>query len=205
MLQQQSVSAELLELLEALMHEEAFRDFVLVGGTSLALQLGHRISVDIDLFGASDIDENHFLEVLQGIGKTTVLKKSKNILICSVNGVKVDFVNYHYPWLEHYLVSDSIRLASQKDIGAMKLNAIAGRGSKKDFIDLYYLLKPYSLHELIQFYLDKYADGSEFMVLKSLAYFDDADLEETPVLFEQVSWEEIKKTILFHLSNKTSG
>ena len=205
MLQQQSVSGELLELLEALMHEETFRDFVLVGGTSLALQLGHRVSVDIDLFGMSDIDENHFLEVLQKMGETIVLKKSKNILICSVNGAKVDFVNYHYPWLEHYSVSDSIRLASQKDIGAMKLNAIAGRGSKKDFIDLYYLLKQYSLDELIQFYLDKYSDGSEFMVLKSLAYFDDADLEATPVLFEQVSWEEIKKNILFHLSNKISG
>lgn len=74
-----------------------------------------------------------------------------------------------------------------------------------ELLELLEVLKQYSLNELIQFYLDKYADGSEFMVLKSLAYFDDADLEETPVLFEQVSWEEIKKNILFHLSNKIRG
>ena len=205
MLQQQSVSTELLELLTFLMSEEAFSDFVLVGGTSLALQIGHRVSVDIDMFGMSDIDENHFMSVLHKTGKTTILKKSKNILICAVNGVKVDFVNYHYPWLEDYSLMDSIRLASQKDIGAMKLNAIAGRGSKKDFIDLFYLLKQYTLDELIQFYIQKYPDGSEFMVLKSLAYFDDADLEETPILFDPVSWEEIKKNILSHLSNRMQG
>lgn len=201
MLQKQSVSSELLELLKSLMNEVAFKDFVLVGGTSLALQIGHRISVDIDLFGQSDIDENHFLSVLKNYGEVIVLKKSKNILICSVNGIKVDFVNYNYKWLGDFIVEDSIRLATKKDIGAMKLNAIAGRGSKKDFIDLFYLLKEFTIYEILQFYLLKYNDGSEFMVRKSLTYFEDADLEETPVLLHDITWEEIKTQILKQLSD----
>ena len=83
----------------------------------------------------------------------------------------------------------------------MKLNAIAGRGSKKDFIDLFYLLKEFSINELLQYYLLKYNDGSEFMVRKSLTYFEDADLEETPVLLHDITWEEIKTQILRQLSD----
>jgi predicted nucleotidyltransferase component of viral defense system len=178
------------------MLQEEFKSFVLVGGTSLALQIGHRVSVDIDLFGAEEIDEPLFIELLQQYGKVNVLKKSKNILITAVNGIKVDFVNYQYPFIEEFKVVDSIRLASQKDIAAMKLNAIAGRGSKKDFIDLFYLLKTYSLEEIIDFYIQKYPDGSEFMVRKSLTYFEDADLEETPLLLKDINWETIKSHVL---------
>jgi len=196
MLQTKSVQPKLLELLICLMQEEEFKDFILVGGTSLALQIGHRISIDIDLFGACEIDELLFIETLEKYGKVNVLKKSKNILICSVDGIKVDFVNYKYPLIDNYTIIDNIRLASIKDIAAMKLNAIAGRGSKKDFIDLYFLLKFHTLEQIIGFYLQKYSDGSEFMVKKSLTYFEDADLEETPVLFEEMDWLEIKTKLI---------
>lgn len=87
-------------------------------------------------------------------------------------------------------------MVSDKDIAAMKLNAIAGRGSRKDFIDLFFILKKYSLETLIIFYNNKYKDGSEFMVLKSLTYFDDAENEEMPVMFQEIVWEEVKITIL---------
>lgn len=196
MLQTKSVQPKLLELLISLMQEEEFKDFILVGGTSLALQLGHRISIDIDLFGACEIDELLFIETLEKYGKVNVLKKSKNILICSVDGIKVDFVNYKYPLIDNYTIIDNIRLASIKDIAAMKLNAIAGRGSKKDFIDLYFLIKFHTLEQIIGYYLQKYSDGSEFMVKKSLTYFEDADLEETPVLFEEIDWQEIKTKLI---------
>jgi hypothetical protein len=125
MLQTKSVQPKLLELLICLMQEEEFKDFILVGGTSLALQLGHRISIDIELFGSCEIDELLFIETLEKYGKVNVLKKSKNILICSVDGIKVDFVNYKYPLIDNYTIIDNIRLASIKDIAAMKLNAIA--------------------------------------------------------------------------------
>jgi predicted nucleotidyltransferase component of viral defense system len=196
MLQRQAVSSQLLELLSSIMQETIFDSFVLVGGTSLALQIGHRVSVDLDFFGQSDIDEGLFLEKLALFGNVQVIKKSANILICSVNGIKVDFVNYRYPWIDEFVVEQSMRLASIKEIAAMKLNAIAGRGSKKDFIDLYYLLQKYNLSQLLDFYKVKYQDGSDFMVLKSLSYFDDADLEQTPLIFQDITWDDIKAEII---------
>ena len=199
MLHYKSVSAELLELIEFIMNQREFNEFNLVGGTSLALQMGHRISIDIDLFGASEIDEDLILEVLKKYGKVQVIKKSKNILICSVNGIKVDFVNYQYRLLESPRIEENIRLVKKKDIAAMKVNAVAGRGSIKDFIDIYFLLNEFSIKEMIGFYLQKYPDGSEFMVRKSLTYFDDADNEEAPIMFQTITWKEIKKTILLNI------
>jgi hypothetical protein len=97
--------------------------------------------------------------------------------------------------LQPPLIIDGIRLASEMDIAAMKLNAIAGRGSKKDFIDFYYLLKKFSVDEMLAFYLKKYQDCSEFLVRKSLCYFDDADKDEMPYMTEQLDWDEIKNSI----------
>lgn len=196
MLQTQTIQPSLLELLKKIMASGVFNGFNLVGGTSLALQIGHRFSVDIDMFGDSEINEFEFIEELSRFGKVITIKKSKSIIIFSVDGIKVDFVNYKYPLLENINNVDTVRMVSDKDIAAMKLNAIAGRGSRKDFVDLYFLLKKYSLKEIIHFYNQKYTDGSEFMVLKSLNYFEDAENEEMPIMFEEIDWNNIKKTIL---------
>lgn len=124
------------------------------------------------------MDELEIANVLNKVGRVHIIKKSKNILVYTVGNIKVDFVNYRYKWLTDPLIENEIKLASMQDIGAMKLNAIAGRGSKKDFVDLYFLLERFSLKELIDFYKEKYPDGSEFLVLKSLSYFEDADSQE---------------------------
>ena len=173
-----------------------FDDFLLVGGTSLALQIGHRNSIDIDLFGNYEINEELFTKTLNEFGTFEVYKRSKNILITSINGVKTDFVNYQYPLLKEYLIIDNIRMASKEDIAAMKLNAISGRGSKKDFIDLFFLLNEFTLNEMIDFYLQKYFDGSKFMVVKSLSYFADADLDQTPTTYLDFNWEICKQKII---------
>jgi len=196
MLYLKSVNNELLELLNHLMREEKLKDFVLVGGTALALQVGHRISIDIDLFGHSDFDHSTLLDALNKYGTVQLLKKSENILILSLNGIKVDLVNYKYPWIGNLNIVENIRFASLSDIAAMKLNAIAGRGSVKDFIDIFALLKIFSLREMLNFYNEKYQDGSEFMVIKSLTFFDDADKEVLPYLFIDTSWAEMKHQIL---------
>lgn len=201
MLYRQTVKPRLLEILEGLMNQSVFNDFYLVGGTSLALQIGHRESIDIDLFGNRELEEIEISSYLRNFGKVQILKKSKNILIYSVDGVKVDFVNYDYPWLNPPIISENLRLADAKDIAAMKLNAISGRGSKKDFIDLYFLLSKYSLSEMIGFYNKKFVDGSEFLVLKSLTYFDDADLDQTPKMYNPIDWEEIKLSVKKQLRN----
>ena len=196
MLQTQTVSPELLELLIWLMNEKTFADFSLAGGTSLALQIGHRNSVDIDLFGKSEIQHDLFFDVLGEYGNVEVSRNTKNIFISEVNGIKVDFVNYKYPVLDKFMVVNGVRMFSKKDIAAMKIGAITGRGSKKDFIDLYFLLKDFSLREILDFYNQKYHDGSEFMALKSLTYFDDADSQPQPKMFKEFNWEECKNFIL---------
>jgi hypothetical protein len=120
------------------MSDSYFNEFNLVGGTALALQLGHRNTVNIALFGNDDIDADLFTNKISEFGSVTTTQSSKNILITKINEIKVDFVNYKYPLLSDALLVDDIRMLSTKDIAAMKLNAIVGRGSKKDFIDLYY-------------------------------------------------------------------
>jgi len=185
-----------MELLKKIMSEKLFSDFNLVGGTSLALQIGHRNSVDIDLFGNSEINSEIFIEKLSEFGNVKVSQSTKNILITKINDVKVDFVNYKYPLLSEYLFIENIRMLSTKDIAAMKLNAIAGRGSKKDFIDLYFLLNEFSLKEILSFYEKKYNDGSIFMVQKSLTYFDDADAQQQPKMFLDFNWEKCKQKII---------
>ena len=196
MLYTQNVDAKLLELLDGLMESNTFKGFNLVGGTALALQIGHRHSVDIDMFGNSEINELEFAQELSQFGKPIVLKKSKNILIYSLNGIKVDFVNYNYPLLKKVETVETIRLVSLEDIAAMKLNAISGRGGKKYFIDLYFLLQTFSLKEMMGFYNKKYEDGSHFLLLKSLVYFEDAEKEEMPIMTKPTTWKKIKERIL---------
>ena len=196
MLQTQTVVPDLLELLKAIMNEDLFSEFNLVGGTSLALQMGHRNSIDIDLFGNSEINTDLFIDKLKSFGEVVITQSTKNILITKINEVKVDFVNYKYPLLKDCLVVENIRMLSTKDIAAMKLNAIAGRGSKKDFIDLYFLLDEFSLKEIVSFYSEKYRDGSIFMVQKSLTYFEDADIQLQPVMYKDFDWKICKQKII---------
>ena len=196
MLQIQSVNPNLLRVLKELMSIELLQSLNLVGGTSLALQIGHRVSIDIDLFGAIDFDYQEVVHDFRSIGNVRILSQSKHINIFSIDDIKVDFVNYSYPLLDPIIMEDGIRMISTKDIAAMKLNAIAGRGSKKDFIDLYYLLREYSIEEIYEFYRSKYKDGNLFLVQKSLVYFNDADRERTPTIFDDIRWEDIKKEIV---------
>ena len=196
MLQTQTASPKLLELLKKLMQDDYFNGFDLVGVASLALQIGHRNSVDIDMFGNREIDTDLFEKKLKLFGKVEITQSTKNILISSINDIKVDFVNYKYPLLQETKIIDSIRLASKEDIAAMKLNAILGRGSRKDFIDLYFLLKHFSLRQMFEFFKKKYAEGSEFLVYKSLTYFEDADSQPQPKMFKPFDWELCKQKII---------
>lgn len=200
MLHYNTITAETLELLKKLQAVPAFSELRLVGGTSLALQIGHRNSIDIDLFGKLSIDEIALNEALSNIGKLIQLKKSKNINIYSLNNIKLDIVNYPYQWIDRPVKTDTLLLAGLKDITAMKLAAITSRGTKKDFIDIFFLLNIYSLPEMLEFYEKKYHDGSVFLVLKSLTYFEDADQDETPKMYVAYDWEKTKTKIIKEIS-----
>ena len=167
MLHFETVDEGTLVLLKKLQSLAILSEMRLVGGTSLALQIGHRKSIDIDLFGNLAVDYAELVDELKSIGNVISLKTSKNIHSFIIDEVKVDIVNYNYEWLSDKKVFEGIHLATVKDIAAMKLNAIIGRGSKKDFVDLFYILKEFLLTELIEFYNLKYMDGSKFLVIKS--------------------------------------
>lgn len=201
MLYYQTIDSSTLELLKQLQEQPAFKNLRLVGGTSLALQIGHRISVDIDLFGNIEADEFEVLSQINSIAPVTILKKSKNINIFLIKGVKVDIVNYNYPWLSQPISSKDLVLASLEDIAAMKLSAITGRGTRKDFIDMFFLLKHFSLQQMLDFYHQKYKDGNEFLVLKSLMYFEDAEQDEFPVMLIPQDWEAIELEIKTLVNN----
>lgn len=184
-----------LGLLKEIQSKSFFRDCRLVGGTSLALQYGHRKSVDLDFFGSFLSDSLQIKDELKTIGSYQVIQESKFIFQYIVEGVKVDFVNYPYKWIDEALNEESLKLASSKDIAAMKLSAITNRGTKKDFIDLYELLAHFSLKQLFEFYQEKYTDGVPFLTLKSMTWFEDAEADPMPFMLRDYTWENVKQKI----------
>ena len=187
-----TIERQTLELLRRIQSISDFQNLRLVGGTALALQIGHRSSVDLDFFGELTLDWIELNGALRTAGKVTVIKQTQNMHIFSINGIKVDFVNYPYPWLKDAVSEDDIILADIDDIAPMKLSAVTNRGTKKDFIDIYHLLRRFSLEDILSLYEKKYSDGSPFLVLKSLTYFDDADEDEPPLMFDNTEWNDVK-------------
>ena len=200
MLYLETVESSTLELLKKLQRLPVLEQTRLVGGTALALQLGHRKSIDLDFFGTVDCEAEYLRESIAGIASVTILKESPHIHIYIVDGIKVDIVNYKYPWLDDVVLEQGLRLASVSDIAAMKITAIIGRGTKKDFIDIAFLLHHFSLEEILHFYAAKYNDSSVFMAMKSLAYFDDAEADPMPDMFVNQSWQQVKAHILSKIS-----
>ena len=197
MLSYHAVTSHTLELLNRLSSELASTDLRLVGGTALALQYGHRNSVDLDFFGTLDDDVLKLHDILNSIGRYEVIKETAHIRIYIFEGVKIDFVDYSpYPWIDAPVMEDGLCLASPRDIAAMKINAIEGRGSRKDFIDIYFLLQHYSLNEILGFYQQKYPNYSIFRALKSLSFFADAEAQLMPIMYSSISWEEMKQQVL---------
>ncbi|MBQ2171799.1 MAG: nucleotidyl transferase AbiEii/AbiGii toxin family protein [Bacteroidales bacterium] len=196
MLQYKTIEPGTLQLLKSLQALPLLQGLRLVGGTALALQLGHRKSVDLDLFGDFSAEGIEIRDTLEEQFSVSVIKESKNIKIYQVDGIKVDLVNYsRYPWIDNPIEEDGITLAGIKDIAAMKVAAIIGRGTKKDFIDMNRLLQIYSLKEILDMYMQKYPDGSLFIAMKSLSYFEDAESDPMPFMFDEIDWGVVKASI----------
>ncbi|MEP7196232.1 MAG: nucleotidyl transferase AbiEii/AbiGii toxin family protein [Saprospiraceae bacterium] len=197
MLQRKTIEPGTLELLVELCSLSELNSFVLVGGTSLALQLGHRKSIDLDFFTNHDFSPDDLISLLSQKYSLQVLQKTNKSLICNINHVKVDFIFFAYPFQHPKITQDGIRLLAIEDIAPLKLDAISGRGSKKDFFDLYFLLKLYSLQELLNFYIELYPHQTTFHVLRSMVYFKDAENDPDPVLIDStLTWDIIKLKIM---------
>lgn len=199
MLHKETVSHSTLELIQTLQADSMLQEFLLVGGTALSLQIGHRISIDIDFFTQNEFDTRELLEYLEQTYTFQLQYIHKNTLKGIINGVFVDLIRHNYRLIATPVSVSTIRMASIEDIAAMKLNAVAGNGTRvKDFIDIYFLLQKYSFSELIGFYCTKYENRNDFQILKSLTYFNDIIVEDWPNMYleKNLTMDEIKTFIL---------
>ncbi|MCF2499481.1 nucleotidyl transferase AbiEii/AbiGii toxin family protein [Dyadobacter chenhuakuii] len=158
------------------------KNFYLVGGTSLALQIGHRNSIDIDLFTNVIFETSELIELLRESFKVEVAyQKSTNNLFTFIDNIKTDFIRHDYTLIKQPQIEEGITLLGLEDIAAMKVNAIINSGKRlKDFVDIYFLLEHFSLNEIISFFETKYPHMNPLIVLKSLSYFNDIDPEMDP-------------------------
>jgi predicted nucleotidyltransferase component of viral defense system len=202
MLQKSAVRGPLWNLLKDLQKSSVFENYFLVGGTALSLQLGHRISDDIDLFTRADINKEEIFDFLNSnyAGRYQVNNIQNIILQIAIDEIKVDFVKHNYNLIEEVRTEDGINYLGKKDISAMKLMAVANRGDQaKDFVDIYYLLQEISLNEMFDYYKQKYNQNDISSIKRSLVYFDDVTVSNwasVKLLNDKLSVDKIKSTII---------
>ncbi len=174
------------------------KDFYLGGGTALALQIGHRDSFDFDFFKEGEIDTQKLFsnleEFVKGHHILKVQEERDTLGLIIDDNVKVSFLGYKYKLIKELIHEENLDLASVEDIGCMKLSAITGRASSKDYVDLYYILQNIDLAGLLEKTSRKFPDIDRNLILKSLVYFEDVIFE--PVMFKNnnyVDFDEIKK------------
>jgi len=192
---QEIISAKTKSNLARLKRAALLKGFYLAGGTGLALQLNHRLSLDLDFFTKNDIETKILIQKIKNLGKFSVEKESENTLIGIFEETRITFLKYDYPLLFPLKEWGRIKVADGRDIGCMKISAISSRGTKKDFIDLYFLCqKVISLRKLLELFKKKYKSVEYNMthILKSLIYFADAEKDPLPKMISPISWKEVK-------------
>jgi len=206
-LKKEGINEFLWEKLCIFQNEKLFYTFNLVGGTALSLQIGHRISTDIDLFTEDKLDKEEILSFVKKIDKNTEIINSSGAILQILfpsddpeKRLKVDFVNYEYPLLEKLVDNeDGIRLVSKNDISAMKMSAIGTRGYEaRDFVDLFYLLKEIPIETIVDNFKKKYNTENIQQYLRSMNYFDDVNEESwksIKMLHDKLSIKEVKDTL----------
>lgn len=198
MLYKETVTPSTLELLRKLMDDPELQDFVLVGGTSLALQIGHRVSVDLDLFSIHSFVETDLNQYLIDRYHFETDFLARSTVKGEIEGVQIDCLSHAYPLVGETNMYENIRLASIQDIAAMKLNAISGNGTRiKDFIDIAYLAEYMSLNEMLASYQSKYKTMNVLIPVKALTYFDEINFDEPIKMLssKKFNWKKIEKRI----------
>lgn len=200
MLRVETVEPGALSVLKRLMRMPVLQDFHLVGGTALSLRYGHRKSVDLDLFTTTTFDKEQVLaSIAEEFGQELVLIPSKATwaLFCFISDVKVDIVKFPHARIAEPVIEDGIRIYADEDIAAMKVQAILGRGKKKDFWDLNELLQHHSVQWVMDRHKEKYPNQMlAISIPQALAWFTDAEQSEDPVGLNGLSWEDVKRSIV---------
>ncbi len=205
MLQAQTIEPGTLSVLKKLMALPALKDFSSAGDAALPLKYGHRLSVDIDLFSHLPFTNAEIIEAIEkefGDDFSLQLHKERFGVSGFIQKIKVDIVKHPHPLLQEPETADGIRLYHSDDITAMKINAIMGRGRKKDFWDIAELLQHYSVKDFISNYTRKYPSQQLLIsVPYAMTWFDDAEETEAPVSLKGQTWESVKKFIQQQVSD----
>ena len=195
MFKEEVISRKQCELLALLNKNHVLDNFYLAGGTAIALYLGHRFSDDFNFLTEQEFDSSALTEKLAALGSFRTVGSVWGFLNGSLDGVMLSFAVYRHPLIAPTSIYCDVEVAGLEDLGLMKLEAVASRGFKRDFIDLYFIAKEgVSLEKLIELYPRKYPQGNLYNAIKSLAFFQDAEKQPSPRLTSaKVSWEEIKE------------
>jgi predicted nucleotidyltransferase component of viral defense system len=193
---EKAIDSKTRQVLRKIRETQVLDNFYLAGGTALSLILGHRKSIDLDFFSSSFPKFEILVAKLKTLNPK-VINQDKGTLDLYIDGVKVSFLEYKYPLVGDFLEFDQVKVASLEDIACMKLSAISSRGSKKDFIDLYFILQKFSLGELLDLFEKKFKGVNYQMshILKSLVYFEEAEKQPDPEFLVDVDWNEVRKTL----------
>ncbi|MFH1244093.1 MAG: nucleotidyl transferase AbiEii/AbiGii toxin family protein [bacterium] len=171
--------------------------YYLAGGTACALYYGHRLSYDLDFFSREPEEPEQITQKLMRLGewKLRVDQQSEGTWLGELNQVKLSFFQHLYPEVAKEATWEGVRIASKLDIACMKLEAIASRGIKRDFVDMWYLTREIGLGNIFEAARTKYAPAniSEMHFLRSLVYFDDAETSQTPNMVHELDWEGVKQ------------
>ncbi len=199
MLHTQTVEPRAFSILRQLMKLPALKDFALVGGTALSLKYGHRMSVDLDLFSTSKFENSAVIKGLKKeFGEKFVVeeKPPRFGIFGFIDEIKTDIVRHPHPLIRPVETVEGIRMFSTEDIIAMKVQAILGRGKKKDFWDIAELLNHYTINDFIQFQKEKYSSQNLLITVpQAITYFFDAEESEAPISLKGQTWEKVKAFI----------
>lgn len=196
MLHIKTVEPNTFSILGQLVAMPELQDFSLVGGTALSLLFGHRKSVDLDLFSNRPFENKVIIDSLKKTFKDKFVTEEKQArfgIFCYIDEVKIDIIRDPHPLIRPSIKQEGIRMFSTEDIVAMKVQAILGRGKKKDFWDVAELLQHFSINDFIEFHKEKYTTQNLLITVpQALTYFSDADDSEDPISLKNQTWETVK-------------
>ena len=191
------IAPETLRLIQQLQDIPELNEFYLVGGTALALQLGHRNSIDIDLFTLKEFDDTEILELINKPYDVSEIFRRRNTVICLINNIKTDFIRHNYELLFPPITEEGITFLRKEDIAAMKFHVIIQSGKRiKDFIDIYFLLEHFNMKQMIDFFSAKYKYSNSMIAMKAVNFFDDIDEDiDPPKLLKPLPLKQITNRI----------
>ena len=199
MLQTETIKPGTLSVLKSLMEIDELRQFSLVGGTALSLKYGHRLSIDLDLFSVENFEREPIIKSLEnkfGDGFEYRGNFAKWGIFCQIEKVKVDIVHYPHAIIQPIETDSGIRLYHDKDLIAMKIQAILGRGVKKDFWDIHELLKHFSIDQMLALHQSRYEyNHDRNLILENMTNFGFADEDLEPICLRGKYWAFIKEDI----------